>query len=137
MPTIGGCRNEHSSPVASRISCSLEERSCVLSIAQSRANGEPNGVRFLFFAHAGKNRISVTVCAPFCVSTFQAAAGFAVGHMFNRGKPRMSYLSMIRRKTRRVAALAVLAVVVHIAPAAALTYTVSNTNDSGDGSLRK
>ena len=49
----------------------------------------------------------------------------------------MSYLSMIRRKTRRVAALAVLAVVVHIAPAAALTYTVSNTNDSGDGSLRK
>jgi len=49
----------------------------------------------------------------------------------------MSCFSMILRKTRRVAALSLVAVAVHIAPAAALTYTVGNTNDSGPGSLRQ
>ena len=49
----------------------------------------------------------------------------------------MSYFTTIRRAIRRVATLAVLGVVVHTAPAAATTYTVSNTNDSGAGSLRQ
>src|SRR6187399_1668728 len=49
----------------------------------------------------------------------------------------MSYFTIVRRTIRRVAALAVLAVVVHVTPAAANTYTVSNTNDSGAGSLRQ
>jgi len=49
----------------------------------------------------------------------------------------MSYFTTIRRAIRRVAILAVLAVVVHAAPAAANTYNVSNTNDSGAGSLRQ
>ena len=49
----------------------------------------------------------------------------------------MSYFSIIRSTTRRVAALALLAIVVHVAPAAANTYTVSNTDDSGPGSLRQ
>ena len=42
----------------------------------------------------------------------------------------MSYLMILRRAIRRVAVPAVLAVVAHVAPAAANTYTVSNTNDT-------
>jgi len=49
----------------------------------------------------------------------------------------MSYVSIIRSTTRRLAALALLVIVVHAAPAAATTFTVSNTNDSGAGSLRQ
>jgi len=49
----------------------------------------------------------------------------------------MSCHSSFRLLARAFALVALLAVAVHAAPALATTYTVSNTNDSGPGSLRQ